>query len=72
MHGWVLCFLRVVQNDMSFSYLIYFIAITMVSFKEFMCICGVFLILNTFLLTHAHYMAPPDRELQLKIEKKEN
>ena len=62
MPGWLMSFMRVVENDMSFSYLVYFIAISMVSFHEFMCVCGVFLVLNTLLLTQAHFMAPKDAE----------
>tara|TARA_B110001450_G_scaffold244284_1_gene256278 strand:+ start:293 stop:475 length:183 start_codon:yes stop_codon:yes gene_type:complete len=60
--------MRVVENDMSFSFLVYFMAMSMVSFKAFMCICGVFLILNTFVLTFAHSRAPKDKDEQAKIE----
>ena len=64
MSSLVLCFMRVVENDMSFSYLIYFTAISMVSFRAFMCICGVVLIINTFALTYAHSIAPADKDKQ--------
>ena len=55
--------MRVVEIDMSFSYLIYFICIEMTSFHEFTAICGVVLVVLTFMLTIA-YILPENTEGQ--------
>ena len=46
--------MRVVEIDLSFTFLIYFIAIQMSSFHEFMAICSVVVCLLPYLLTIAH------------------
>ena len=55
--------MRVIEIDMSFPYLIYFVAIEMTSFHEFMSICGVCLIVNNFLMIVGH-MLPDNTEGQ--------
>ena len=49
-------FMRVVEIDMCYSYLMYFILITMSSFHEVPAILSFVLVIDTFLLTHAHCM----------------
>ena len=48
-------FKRTLETDMFYSYLIYFIAISLGSMYEFLCIMGFLLIGTTFLLTFAHW-----------------
>ena len=67
-HGYFLCFLRTVEIDMSFPFLIYFIAIEMVAMKVFLSLCAFGLVLNTFILTGGHIM--PERTESEKNKKK--
>jgi len=53
--------MRIIEIDFSFSYLIYFVAIELTSFHEFMTICSIILFCFTFLLIIAH-MLPDDTE----------
>ena len=48
--------MRVVEIDMCFTFLMYFICIFTVSFHEFTAICGICVVVLTFLMTIAHIL----------------
>ena len=68
MHDKLLLFMRIVEIDMSFSYLIYFICIEYTAFHEFTFICSVCLFVVTFLLAFAHML--PETTDGLKTTKR--
>ena len=47
-------FKRVVEIDMSYSYLVFFIAVSLGTMFEFLFVISVFLVATTFVLTIAH------------------
>ena len=56
--------MRIIEIDMAFPYLIYFIAIETISYHELMSICGIVLVVNTFLLIMGHMLPDntPEKE----------
>ena len=55
-HDKLLLFMRVVEIDMCFPFLVYFMAIEMSCFHEITSLVGTVLAVNTFLLCIAHAM----------------
>eukprot|EP00355_Strombidium_rassoulzadegani_P008455 CAMPEP_0168626148 /NCGR_PEP_ID=MMETSP0449_2-20121227/10455_1 /TAXON_ID=1082188 /ORGANISM="Strombidium rassoulzadegani, Strain ras09" /LENGTH=113 /DNA_ID=CAMNT_0008668079 /DNA_START=89 /DNA_END=427 /DNA_ORIENTATION=+ len=71
-HSVFLCFMRVVEIEMSFSFLIYFIQVEMTSYHEFSFIFSCVLVGLTFVFTFAHSLpektdAQKNRKLFLKL-----
>ena len=62
-HDKLLAFMRIIEIDLSFTFLIYFICIEMTAFHEFTAICSIALVCLTFLLCLAH-MLPESTEGQ--------
>ena len=60
--------MRVVEIDLSFPYLIYFIAIEMTSFHEFMAICSIVLQVISWILILGHFL--PESSEAMKNGKK--
>lgn len=60
------CYMRVIEYDMSFPYLIYFINIELTAFHALAGVCSVCIVVNTFLLTFAHCMAVDTEEKKSK------
>ena len=60
--------MRVIEIDLSFPYLIYFIAIEMTSFHEFMAICSVVLQVVSWILIFAHFL--PESSEKMNTGKK--
>ena len=61
MNDKLLAFLRVIEIDMAFPFLIYFIMIEMIALHEFGVICGIILVINSFMLSFAN-MLPNDKD----------
>ena len=56
-HDKLLLFMRVIETDFSFTYLIFFIAIEMTAFHEFMTICSCVLFGVTFAMVFAQMLS---------------
>ena len=67
-NSYLACFIRVVETEMSFTFLIWFICVQSVSFHVFSAIAGLFVFLLPFYLTYCYSLDENDPDQDQAVQ----